>query len=148
MATQETAPKKERSWPAIIGWGSLALFSIGFVWVISTQLGESWSKREDEAKKMVRDYKPSGDLKLDDMIKLLQSQGTDVDVFVGEFSWESKQKDGPEYEVSLTWREGNSHRQAVWRADLKTREVRPQGDEAAAIVRRAAERQAKAGGAS
>ncbi|HUI25157.1 MAG TPA: hypothetical protein VL403_03660 [Candidatus Kryptonia bacterium] len=148
MTTQSTEAKKESSLPAILGWGSLALFSVGFVWVISTQLGESWSKREDEAKKMVREYKPDGQLKLDDMIKLLQSQGTDVDVFVGEFSWESKQKDGPEYEVSLTWREGNSHRQAVWRADLKTKEVRPQGDEAASLVRRATERQAKNAGAS
>ncbi|MBI1814372.1 MAG: hypothetical protein HYR72_05300 [Deltaproteobacteria bacterium] len=145
MSTQGNGEKKERSWPAVVGWGSLALFSIGFVWVISTQLGESWSKREEEAKKTVREYKPDNTLTLDDMTKVLLTQGTDVDVFVGEFSWESKQKDGPEYEVILTWREGNHHRQAVWRIDLKNKDVRPQGDEAAAIPKRAAEKRAKGG---
>ena len=138
--------KKERSWPAVIGWGSLALFSVVFVWLISNQLAESWSKREEEAKKMVREYKPdNGTLTLDDMTKLLQTQGTDVDVFVGEFSWESKQKDGPEYQVILTWREGSNHRQAVWLADLKNKQIRPQGDEAASIPKKAQEKQAKAG---
>jgi hypothetical protein len=143
-----TSEKKERSWPAILGWGSLGLFAVGFVWVISTQLGESWSKREEEAKKVVREFKPDGQMTLEDMTKILQTQGTDVDIFVGEFSWESKQKDGPEYEVILTWREGNNHRQAIWRIDLKTKDVRPQGDDAASIPRRAAEKLAKAAGAS
>ncbi|MBI4515479.1 MAG: hypothetical protein HY699_06665 [Deltaproteobacteria bacterium] len=147
MTTQGNTEKKERSWPAILGWGSLALFSIGFVVVISTQLGESWSKREEEAKKLVRAFKPDGTLPLDDMTKVLLTQGTDVEVFIGEFSWGSKQKNGPEYEVSLTWREGNNHRQAVWRADLKTKAVTPQGDEAAAIPKRVAEKLAKSGGA-
>jgi len=150
MATPQTSsePKKQSSLPAILGWGSLAVFSLGFVWVISTQLGESWSKREDEAKKLTREFKPDGTLTLDDMTKVLLTQGTDVDVFVGEFSWESKQKDGPEYEVILTWREGNNHRQALWRVSLKDRSVVAQGDEAASIPKRAAEKQAKSHGAS
>lgn len=144
MATQPSSPqKKERSWPALLGWGFLALFSVGFIYVISTQLGETWSKREDEAKKIVREYRPDGKLTLDDLTKLLQTQGTDVDVFVGEFSWEARQVDGPDYEVILTWREGDNHRQAVWRVNLKDKQVRPQGDEAASIPRRAAEREAK-----
>jgi hypothetical protein len=145
MATQTSGEaKKERSLPAILGWGSLAVFSIGFVWVISTQLGESWSKREEEAKKLAREFKPDGTLTLDDMTKVLLTQGTDVDVFVGEFSWQCKQKDGPDYEVILTWREGNHHRQALWRVNLKDRSVVPQGDDAASIPKRAAEKQAKA----
>ncbi len=145
MTTQGNgAQKKERSWPAILGWGSLALFAVGFVYVISTQLGESWAKREADATKLVREYKPDGKMSLEDMTKLLQTQGTDVDVFVGEFSWEGRQIDGPDYEVILTWREGNNHRQAVWRVNLKNNEIRPQGDEAASVVRRAEEREAKA----
>jgi hypothetical protein len=146
MTTTDTKDRKERSWPAILGWGSLALFSIGFVWVISTQLGESWGKREEDAKKLVREYKPDGKLTLEDMTKLLQTQGTDVDVFVGEFSWEARQIDGPDYEVILTWREGDNHRQAVWRVNLKDKEVRPQGDEAASIPKRALAKLAKQSG--
>ena len=60
MAATEAAKSKERSWPAIIGWGGLALFSILFAWLISTQLGEGWVKREDEALKIAKDFRPDG----------------------------------------------------------------------------------------
>jgi len=55
-----TATKEQRSWPAILGWGSLAVFSIGFVWIISAQLGETWSKREEDAIKIAKAFTPPG----------------------------------------------------------------------------------------
>ena len=143
MSTPANPEKHQRSWPAIVGWGSIAVFAIGFVWLVRGQLGEEWGKKEPEAIKIVQEFKPDGALTLNDMTKVLQSLGTDVALFVGEFSWKATQKDGPEYEVSLTWREGNSHKQAIWRTDLEKKDIRPQGDEAQAFPRRAAEKQAK-----
>ena len=39
--------KKESALPAILGWGGLALFAIGFAWIVISQLraSEEWSDR-------------------------------------------------------------------------------------------------------
>ena len=137
MAAPNVAKEHERSWPAIVGWGSLAAFSIFFAWVVGTQLGESWTKREDEALKIVKEFRPDGGDTLSDLTKAYSLRAKEQGAYVGEFSWEAKQLDGPEYEVTLLWKEGETHHVALWRIDLKSKEVRPQGDEAASLPRRA-----------
>lgn len=130
--------KKESSIGAILGWGAVAAFAVGFIWVIIQQLGEDWAKREDEAKKIVREYKPAeADANLQDLTKMFSLKAKERGAYVGEFSWDARQKDGPEYEVSLLWKEGGSTKQAVWRVSLETKEVRPQGSDAASLPRRA-----------
>lgn len=137
MATQSTTQQHERSWPALVGWGSLAAFSIFFVWLISTQLGENWAKREPEAVQLVKDYRPDGTDTLSDMTKAYSLRAKDKGSYVGEFTWDAKQRDGAEYEVTLLWKEGEGHRVAVWRVDIGSKEIRPQGDEATNLPQRA-----------
>jgi len=136
-----TAPQaphvRDRSWQAVIGWGALALFAIGFVWFISTQLGETWSKREKDAVQLAKDFRPDGGMNLSDLTKDYSLKAKEKGAYVGEFTWDAKQKDGPQYEVSLLWKEGEAHKVAVWVVDLKSKEVRPQGDEAASLPKRA-----------
>lgn len=137
MATRAAAKEHERSWPAILGWGGLGVFAILFAWLISTQLGEGWAKREHEALKLVKEFRPDGTDTLSDLTKAYSLRAKEQGAYVGEFSWESKQREGPEYEVTLLWKEGENHRVAVWRVDLARKEIRPQGDEAASLPRRA-----------
>jgi hypothetical protein len=137
MATQRAAKRHEKSWPAILGWGSLGVFAVLFAWLISTQLGESWAKREDEALKLVKEFRPDDTDTLSDLTKAYSLRAKEQGAYVGEFSWESKQREGPEYEVTLLWKEGENHHVAVWRVDLAKKEIRPQGDEAASLPQRA-----------
>ena len=137
MSTQTASEKHERSWPAIVGWGSLAAFSVLFVWLIKTQLGENWSKREPEAVQLVKDFRPDGADTLSDLTKAFSLRAKDQGGYVGEFVWDAKQRDGAEYEVTLLWKEGETHHVGIWRVDLKSKEIRPQGDEAASLPRRA-----------
>lgn len=125
---------------AILGWGGLALFTVAFAWIIIGQLQESeeWSDRNKEAVDMVRLYKPDGgDATMEDLTKGWSLKAKDNGGYVGEFSWDAKQKDGPEYEVTLLWKEGSHSKVALWRVDLKQKEVRPQGDTAAGLPARA-----------
>jgi len=137
-AVQVPEKKKQSSLPAILGWGFMAIFSVAFVWLITQQLGENWSKREDEAKKIVREFKPAGaDTSLQDLTKLFSLKAKERGAYVGEFSWDAKQKEGPDYEVVLLWKEEGHTRQAMWRVSLKTGEVRPQGSDAIDLPKRA-----------
>jgi hypothetical protein len=136
----QAQPKQDGSaFSAIIGWGGLALFTVGFAWVVISQLQdtEEWSGRGKEAVDMVRGYKPDGQADtLEDLLKGYSLKAKEKGGYVGEFSWNSVQKDGPEYEVSLLWKEENNHRTALWRVDLEQQQVRPQGD-AASLPQRA-----------
>jgi len=133
MAAQG-APKEQRSWPAILGWGSLAFFSILFVWLISTQLGETWAKKESQAIALAREFRPpNSEYNLGDLTKVYSINAKAKDAYVGEFQWSAVQKSGPDYEVTLVWKEGNKTRVALWRVNLKTKDVRPQGDAAASL---------------
>lgn len=135
-----TGQKKESALPAILGWGGLGLFTLLFAWVIIAQLQESetWSDKGKEAVQLVRAFKPDGGTdSLEDLIKGYSLKAKDKGGYVGEFTWDAKQKEGPEYEVTLLWKEGNNHRVAVWRVDLSQRSVRPQGDDAAGLPERA-----------
>jgi hypothetical protein len=137
MATETSAHHHQRSWPAVVGWGSLAIFTVVFVWLISTQLGENWAKRESEAVKIVKDFRPDGGDTLSDLTKAFSLRAKDQGQYVGEFTWDAKQRDGSEYEVTLLWKEGESHHVGIWRVDLANKEIRPQGDEAASLPKRA-----------
>jgi hypothetical protein len=118
---------------AIVGWGGLALFTVAFAWVIITQLD-----RGKEAVVLVREFKPDGgQATMDDLVKAWSLSAKEKGGYVGEFSWDAKQKDGPEYEVTLLWKEGSQSKVALWRVDLEQKDVRPQGDAASGLPARA-----------
>lgn len=125
---------------AILGWGGLGLFTVAFAWIIITQLQESeeWSDRGKEAVVLVRTFKPDGGAEsMEDLTKAWSLKAKDKGGYVGEFSWDAKQKDGPEYEVTLLWKEGSASKVALWRVDLSQQSVRPQGDVATGLPQRA-----------
>ena len=136
----QQAPKKEGSaLSALLGWGGLAVFAVGFAWIIINQMqaSEEWGDRGKEAVDLVKQFKPDGKPEtLEDLLKGYSLKVKDKGGYVGEFSWNSVQADGPEYEVTLLWKEGNASKTALWRVDLEQQEVRPQGD-AASLPQRA-----------
>jgi hypothetical protein len=88
--------------------------------------------------KLVKQFKPDGQPDtMEDLIKGYSLKAKDRGGYVGEFTWNATQKDGSEYEVTLLWKEGNNHKVALWRVDLQQKDVRPQGDAAAGLPRRA-----------
>jgi hypothetical protein len=137
----ESEPKKEGgALFALLGWGGLALFTVFFAWVIIAQLHstEQWSDRGADAVTLVKQFKPDGKPDtLEDLIKGYSLKAKEKGGYVGEFTWDAKQKNGPEYEVTLLWKDGNDHRVALWRVDLQQKDVRPQGDSAAGLPQRA-----------
>jgi hypothetical protein len=125
---------------AIIGWGTLGVFTVLFAWVIIEQLqsAEEWNNRGPDAVALVKQFKPDGKPDtMEDLIKGYSLKVKEKGGYVGEFTWDARQKNGPEYEVTLLWREGNAHRVALWRVDLHGKDVRPQGDAAAGLPQRA-----------
>jgi hypothetical protein len=139
MPTQTT--KKERSWPAIVGWGGLLVFAGLFAWLIIGQLqsAQTWDGRKEEAIDLVKNFRPDGPSSdtMHDLIRGYSLKAKQQDAYVGEFTWDAKQNQGPDYEVTLLWKEGDKHRVAVWRVNLKKKEIRPQGNEAATLPQRA-----------
>lgn len=134
------AEKKDHSGlSALLGWGGLAVFAGLFAWVIISQFqeAEEWSDRGKEAVDLVKQFKPDGQPEtLEDLLKAFSLKAKDKGGYVGEFSWNSVQNDGPEYEVTLLWKESGHSKTALWRVDLEQQEVRPQGD-AASLPQRA-----------
>ncbi len=134
---------------AIVGWGGLLVFMGLFGWLIINQIrsGEIWTGKEADAIAMVRDSKPpeGGGMTLGDMLKGYSLKVRDLTTesgdraYVGEFSWDANQKNGPEFEVQLQWKENQQTRVALWRVDLERGEVRPQGTEASSLPKRAAD---------
>ncbi|MFQ5668402.1 MAG: hypothetical protein ACE5I7_18515, partial [Candidatus Binatia bacterium] len=121
-------------------WGILAAFAIGFAWYVGAPLiiGERWADKKDEAIQLVKDSKPLGNETLYDMIRGFSQKSKGSKVYIGEFNWDAMQHEGPEYEVTLLWTEGSERKVAVWRVNLKTKQIRPQGNEAASLPRRLA----------
>lgn len=133
-----TSEKHESSVGTILGWGSLAIFAIGFAWYVGAPLiiGERWADKKNEAILLVRDSKPQGTETLYDLIRAFSLKAKAKDLFIGEFSWDAIQQDGPEYQVTLLWSEGSERKVAVWRVNLKTKDIRPQGNEASGLPQR------------
>jgi hypothetical protein len=125
---------------AALGWGALAVFAIGFGWYVGAPLiiGERWADKQNDAIQIVKDFKPTGSVTLYDMLRDYSLKAKEVDLFVGEMSWEAKQREGPEYEVSLLWTEGQKKNVALWRVNLENKEIRPQGNEAGGLPQRLA----------
>ncbi len=136
----ESTQVRESALGTVLGWGGLAIFSIVFGWYVGAPLiiGERWSDKQSDATQLVKDSKPLGADSLYDMIRAYSLKAKERDVFVGEFNWSAIQRDGPEYEVTLLWTEGQSKKVALWRVNLKTKEIRPQGNEASGLAARLA----------
>ena len=130
--------RKESAVGTVLGWGSLAVFCLVFAWYVGAPLiiGERWSDKQADAVDLVKNQKPGGGDTLYDLIRGYSLKAKELDVYVGEFSWTAIQRDGPEYEVTLLWKEGEQRKAALWRVNLKSRDIRPQGDEAAGLVSR------------
>ena len=146
---EATEAKEHSGAAAIIGWGGLLVFMGLFAWLIINQIrsGEIWTGKEAEAIAMVRDSKPAegGGMTLGDMLKGYSLKVRELKTeageraYVGEFSWDANQKNGPEFEVQLQWKENQRTRVALWRVNLEKEELRPQGSEASSLPRRAVE---------
>jgi hypothetical protein len=136
---EEQAGGKESAIGTILGWGGLAIFAVWFGWKVGAPLiiGEQWAEKQPAAIDLVKNMKPSGADTLYDMIRAYSLKAKEQDTYVGEFSWSAIQREGPEYEVTLLWTEGAGKKVALWRVNLQTKEVRPQG-EAASLPQRLA----------
>src|SRR5512143_393951 len=137
--TQPEQKEAGSALPPIIGGGRLALFAVGFAWIIISQLraSEEWSDRSKEAIDLVKQYQPDGKPEtMEDLLKGYSLKVKDKGGYVGEFSWSAVQKDGPEYEVTLLFKEQGHSKTALYRVDLEHKDVRPQGD-AASLPQRA-----------
>jgi hypothetical protein len=134
----EAVEKHESGVGAILGWGALAVFALAFGAYIGAPLvmGERWSDKQNDAIQLVKDQKPTGGDTLYDMIRAFSLKAKDQEIYVGEFSWSALQQDGPEYEVTLLWTEGPAKKVALWRVNLQSKEIRPQGNEAAGLASR------------
>lgn len=140
--SEDAVEKRESALGTIIGWGILAVFTIGFAWYIGAPLlgGQRWSDKQSAAIQLVKDYKPSGTATLYDMIRAYAEKENTGGRYVGEFNWSAMQHNGPDYEVTLLWTEGSQRKVAVWRVNLETKEApRPQGNEAAELPQRLAQ---------
>ncbi len=130
--------KHESTVGTILGWGSLAVFSVAFAWYVGAPhiMGERWADKKNDAIELVKNSKPVGSDSLYDMIRAYSLKAKEQDVYVGEFSWDAIQRDGPEYEVTLLWTERSERKVAVWRVNLQSKEIRPQGNEASSLPQR------------
>jgi hypothetical protein len=103
-------------------------------------MGERWAGKQDAAIALVKDFKPAGqDQSFYDLIRAYSLDMRDNSVYIGEFSWDALQRNGPNYEVTLLWTEGTAKKVALWRVNLEDNSQRPQGNEAVALIKRVAE---------
>lgn len=129
--TSSNEPEKSSHLPAILGWGSLAIGTLAFIYFIAMQLGVQWEGRDQEALKMVRDYKgPGMQFSLSDQTIALGNAAREKGDYIGEFSWGAKHDEGPLYKVELTWKEGSSNHRATWKVNLEDKSVLPADVEA------------------
>ena len=131
VTTSSNEPQKSSHTAAILGWGSLALGTLVFIYFIAIQLGVQWDGREQEALKMVREYKgPGMQFNLADQTIAVGNAAREKGGFIGEFSWSAKHDEGPVYRVELTWKEASSNPRAGGRVTLEDKSVLPADVEA------------------
>jgi hypothetical protein len=123
-----TSANQESAFGTVIGWSALLLFALAFGWYIGAPLieGERWADKKSEAIDFVKEWKPTGKATLYDMVRDYSLKAKEQDVFVGEFKWDALQREGPDYEVTLLWTEGNRKHVGVWRVDLNKPDQAPQ----------------------
>ena len=132
----EAGAEKQSHVGAILGWGLLAVLTIGFIWYISTQLGVEWAGRDQEALDLVRNYKgPGMEVKLTDQLIYVSENARKKGNFVGQFAWSAAQEDGSLYKVELIWKEGSATRKALWLVNLEDQSIKPQGPDAAQFMK-------------
>ncbi|HYD48558.1 MAG TPA: hypothetical protein VEB21_09430 [Terriglobales bacterium] len=136
---------KESVWGTILGWGALVVFALGFAWYVGAPLimGERWANKKEEAIQLVKSSKPSGSTEtLYDLIRAYSLAQHGKEKYIGEFSWDALQREGPNYEVTLLWTEGTQKRVALWRINLEDKSIWPQGSEANSLVSRVTDKSA------
>jgi hypothetical protein len=132
----EHAAEKQSHLPATIGWGSLALMTVAFIWYISTQLGVEWAGRDQEALDLVRNYKgPGMQVKLQDQLIFVSENARKKGTFVGQFAWAATQDEGAMYKVELIWKDGSATQKALWLVNLEDQSIKPQGPDAAQFMK-------------
>ncbi len=124
---------------AIIGWGLLAVATLGFIFFVVTQLGAGWEGRETEAQEVVQNYKsPEMQYTLKDQLIEFGNQARAKGRFVGTFAWSTTQDEGPLYRVSLVWKEDSATQKASWLVDLQDGSIKPEGKQAEGFMKPAA----------
>ena len=120
-------PNQESAVGTIIGWGVLLIFTLGFGYYVGAPLiqGERWADKKEIAINVVKNWKPSGKDTFYDMIRNYSLKAKEQDVFIGEFKWDALQREGPDYEVTLLWTEGQGKHVGVWRVDLSSPTAAP-----------------------
>ena len=123
-----TSANQESAFGTIIGWSALLAFALGFGWYIGAPLieGERWADKKVDAIDAVKEWKPTGKATLYDMIRDYSLKAKEQDTYVGEFKWDALQREGPDYEVTLLWTEGQKKHVGVWRVDLSKPKEAPQ----------------------
>jgi len=135
-APTNQAPSNESHLGAMLGWGGLAIATIGFIWFIVTQIGAGWANRETEAQNLVQNYKsPEMQYTLKDQLIEFGNAARAKGRFVGTFAWSTTQDEGPIYRVSLIWKEDSATRKASWMVDLQEGSVKPEGEQAETFMK-------------
>ena len=121
---------------AIVGWGSMAIATIVFIWFIMTQLAVGWEERGDEALALVKKWKgPGMSYNLSDQAIAVGNDARAKGRFIGQFSWAATQEEGPLYKVELIWKEDSVTKKATWEVNLQDSTVTAKGADAEAFMK-------------
>ena len=121
---------------AYIGWGLLAVLTVGFIWYVSGQLGVEWDGRGQEALDLVKAYKgPGMEMPLSDQLIIVSEEARKKGSFEGQFAWAATQDEGPRYKAELIWRKGSATKKAIFLVNLEDGSIKPQGPDAARFMK-------------
>ncbi len=121
---------------AIVGWGSLTIATVVFIWFVMGQLAVGWEGRNDEALALTWNYQaPDLPYKLKDQTIAVGNAARAKGGFVGVFNWSAVQEKGPVYKVTLIWKDNSATRKANWTVDLENKTVAAADDEAQVFMK-------------